>query len=64
MGLILYKKYFFKNTLQKTWHYQKNKFIFALLNNKMQRILLHIESANWFSPKEDYTMAGQVLLHE
>ena len=30
----------------------------------MQHILLHIESANRFSPKGDYTIAGQVLLHE
>lgn len=30
----------------------------------MQRIQLHIESANSFSPKGDYAVEGQVLLHE
>lgn len=30
----------------------------------MQQILSHIETANRFSPKGDYPMAGQVLLHE
>ncbi len=30
----------------------------------MHQILLHIETANRFSPKGDYWMAGQVLLHE
>ena len=30
----------------------------------MQRKLSHIETINRFSPKGDYVMAGQVLLHE
>jgi hypothetical protein len=30
----------------------------------MQLLLSHIKRANWFSPDEDYTKAGQVLLHE
>ena len=34
------------------------------LTSNMQRILSHIETANRFSPKGDYVMAGQVLLHE
>lgn len=29
----------------------------------MQQILSHIKTANRFSPKGDYRMAGQVLLH-
>ena len=61
MHLQLRVKNIFKNFFSKSWQHQKNKFIFALtkiINKKMLRIQLHIETANWFSPKGDYTVCG------
>ncbi len=59
---IVRKKIIFKNSSRKIWQHQKNKFIFALQNKNMLRIKLHIESANWFSPKGDYTVCGACIL--
>jgi len=56
-------KNYFKNFFTKIWQHQKNKFIFAQLKlfikqQNMLRIQLHIERANWFSPKGCDTNAG------
>jgi hypothetical protein len=56
-------KIILKNILQKFGTIKK---IDSSLHSQikiMQRILSHIETANRFSPKGDYVMAGQVLLH-
>jgi hypothetical protein len=49
----------------------KNKKLFQSLqrktnykNRNMLRIQLHIESANWFSPKGDYTVCGACTADE
>lgn len=52
----------FLKFLKKIWQHQKNKFIFAvqkiIKQQTMSRIQLHIENANWFSPKGYDTNAG------
>lgn len=57
------RKYFFKILQQKFGNNKKLVQSLHSQNKNMQRILSHIETANRFSPKGDYVMAGQVLLH-
>ena len=62
MHLQLRVKNIFKNFFSKSWQHQKNKFIFALakqiINKQMLRIQSHIERVNQFSPKGDCTVCG------
>jgi hypothetical protein len=58
MHSIIINKNNFKISLSK---FGSNKKLFQSLHRKiknMQRIKLHIETANWFSPKGDYTVCG------
>jgi hypothetical protein len=48
----------FINFFINIWQHQKNMHIFATQNKNMQYLSLHIETANRFSPKGDYTGCG------
>ncbi len=58
------RKYILKISFQKFGTINKIVSSLQQQNKNMQRILSHIETVNRFSPKGDYAMAGQVLLHE
>jgi|JI9StandDraft_2_1071091.scaffolds.fasta_scaffold63253_2 hypothetical protein len=59
-----FKKFILKILQQKFGSIKKINSSLHQQNKNMQQILSHIETANRFSPKGDYAMAGQVLLHE
>jgi len=59
------EKIFYKNI----WQFEKNKFIFATQNKilktiNVQRIQLHIEAMNGFSPKRNDTICGACYADE
>jgi hypothetical protein len=58
------RKNIFKLSVEKFGNIRKIDSSLHPQTKNMQRILLHIETANRFSPKSDYPVAGQVWLHE
>lgn len=57
------EKIFLKISLKKFGNIKKINSSLHRKQKQMQRITLHIESANWFSPKGDYTFCGACMLH-
>ncbi len=63
MGLIR-NKFIFKIIQQKFGTIKKINSSLHRQNKNMQRNLSHIETANWFSPKGDYTNCGACSAEE